>query len=109
VRAVSERHNDRVRVKSLSRGVVELPWTSRIALFEEIRHLVLARPIIDAFEAVGVSRPVILTHAQKVDLVTLLDFWGSQNAGGLKGLPEGLYELRDALHDDLHETQKERS
>jgi hypothetical protein len=107
VRAVSERHNDRVRI-SLSRGVVELPWTSRTALFEEIRYLDSAKPIIDAFEAVGVSRSVVLPDEQKGLLIELIEFWATQTRFGLKGLPEGLYELRNALHDDLYDAQKER-
>lgn len=29
----------------------------------------------------------------------LIEFWGNQNPGGLKALPEGVFELRNTLHD----------
>ncbi len=101
---MSQHLNDRVRIR-LGRGDVDLPWSSRTALLDEIRHLGSAKPIIGAFEAVGVSRPVVLTDDQKGVLLELIEFWGNQNRGGLKALPEGLYELRNALHDDLHDAR----
>ena len=97
---------DHVRIR-LSRGVVEIPWESRNALIEEIRHLDSAKPIVDAFEAAGVSRPILFTREQKADLIEFIEFWGSQVQGGLTdGLPQGMFELRNALHDDLHDTQE---
>jgi hypothetical protein len=101
---LSERHIERVLV-SLSRGDAELPWASRTALLQHIRHLDSARPIVDAFEAVGVSRPVVLTLEQKGLLVELIEFWTNQTSGGFNGLPEGIFELRNELHDDLHDAQ----
>lgn len=71
---------------------------------EEIRHLDSAGPIVAAFEAVGVSRPVVLTLEQKGVLVELIEFWGTQTKHGLRGLPEGMFELRNALRDDLHDS-----
>jgi hypothetical protein len=103
-RSATDRHIDTVRV-SLSRGIVEIPWTSRTALLGQIRSLDSAKPIIDAFEAVGVSRPLALTREQKGLLVESIDFWGNQTDGGLRELPEGLSVLRNALHDDLHDAE----
>jgi hypothetical protein len=101
--ALPERPNNRVKV-SLSRGDVVLPWASRTALLDEIRHLDSAKPIVDAFEAVGTSRPVTLTDEQKGTLAELVEFWATQTRDGFEGLPEGLFELRNALHDDLHDS-----
>jgi hypothetical protein len=101
---VTKRYNDRVRI-ALGRGIVELPWTSRAALLDEIRNLESAKPIVDAFEAVGTSRPITLTPEQKGLLIELIESWGTQTRFGPKGLPEGLFELRNALHDDLHDAQ----
>jgi hypothetical protein len=103
---VTERHNDRVRI-ALGRGIVELPWASRVALLDEIRNRESAKPIVDAFEAVGTSRPVTLTLEQKDQLVDLIESWDTQTERGLKGLPEGLFELRNALHDDLHDAPRD--
>ena len=102
-----ERHNDRIRI-ALSRGEVGLPWTSRTALLEEIRHLDSAQPIIEAFKAVGTSRPVTLAPEQKGYLLELIEAWGDQTHGGLKALPAGVWELRIALHDDLHDARSRR-
>jgi hypothetical protein len=57
---------------------VEIPWTSRTALCDQIPNLDSAKPIIDAFEAVGVSRPVVLTREQKGLLVESIDFWATK-------------------------------
>jgi hypothetical protein len=95
--------NERVRI-ALSRGDVVIPWESRQALLKEIRHLESAGPIVAAFEAVGISRPVTLTLEQKGELIELIEFWATQTRFGLKGLPEGTFEFRNALHDDLHDS-----
>jgi hypothetical protein len=71
----------------------------------ERTQLPCPEPIIDAFEAVGVSRPVVLTREQKGLLVESIDFWGNQTHGGLRELPEGLYVLRNSLHDDLQDAE----
>jgi hypothetical protein len=101
---VRERHNDRVRI-ALGRGIVELPWASRAALLNEIRNLESAKPIVDAFEAVGTSRPITLAPEQKGLLIELIESWGTYTRFALKGLPEGPFELRNVLHDDLHDAQ----
>lgn len=92
---------------SLNRGEVGLPWESRTALLDEIRRVEFAKAIVDAFEAVGTSRPVTLTEGQKADLIDCIESWASQTPGGFEGLPEGMYELRNALHDDLHDSRRE--
>jgi hypothetical protein len=102
---VTERHNDRVRL-ALGRGILEVPWALRVALLNEIRNYDSAKPIVEAFEAVGTSRPVTLTLEQKDLLVSLIESWGTRTESGLRGLPEGLFELRNALHDDLHDAPK---
>lgn len=94
---------DEIRIP-LSRTVVALPWESRQQLLEEMRHLDSANPIITEFQAVGTTRPVKLTAEQKGLLITVIEHWGSQVRGGLTdGLPPGVFELRNALHDDLHD------
>ena len=69
-------------------------------------HADSAESIIEAFEAVGTSRPVTLTPEQKGTFLELIEFWDNQNPGGLKTLPEGVFELRNALHDDLHDARE---
>ena len=89
---------------ALSRETVELPWSSREALLDEIEHLDSMRDICEAFQAVGTSQPVRLTQAQKKALTLVIDVWGGEVEGGLTdGLPEGIFELRTALLADLQD------
>jgi len=69
---MSEHLHHRVRI-SLSRGQVVLPWDSRQALLGQMRHLDSAVPIIAAFEAVGVSRPVQLTIGDMNILIEVIE------------------------------------
>jgi hypothetical protein len=100
--------NEQVRV-ALSRGDVVIPWESRQDLLKQIRHLESEKPIVAAFEAVGVSQPVVLTTDQKALLIESIEHWGTQVRFGLSGLPEGMFELRNALHDDLHDSLQRES
>lgn len=104
---MTERKIDHVQIK-LSRTTISLPWESRQELLREFRHLDSMADVRKAFEDVGTSQPVVLTQAQKASLVEVIDFWGNQARGGLPGLPEGIHELRNALHDDLRDASVEQ-
>jgi hypothetical protein len=97
-RPVSPERLDRVHVATSQRTVV-LPWASRDALLEQMRHLDTMTPVVDAFEAVGASVPVRLTLEQKARLVDVVRVWADQ----ADELPEGVPELRDELRADLHD------
>jgi len=98
-----KRSNEWVKVAT-SRCVVELPWQSRRALLEEVDHLHSATSTIKAFEDIGTSAPVRLGTPEKQLLVEAINVWTGEVAGGYAGLPEGVWELRNALIDDLHDT-----
>ncbi len=85
-----------------SRATIELSWKSREALLHEIRHLESARGIIHAFEAVGTSRPVPLTRQDEGLLLEVINEWS--RGVTVEGLPAGIWDLRCALADDLHDT-----
>jgi hypothetical protein len=91
---------DRVIVK-YSRGEVILPWSSRDALLEEVRQLDSAAGVRRAFEAVGASAPVHLSRDDAGLIVEAVDVW-MRNVGR-DGLPAGVFDLRNALLDDLHD------
>jgi hypothetical protein len=57
----------------------------------------------EELDAVGTTEPVELTVAQKGAAVACIDFWSGQVEGGFYGMPAGLFELRNALHDDVHD------
>ena len=99
---MAPRSLDRVQIP-LSRGTIELPWESRQDLLEESRRVAGMHPMRDAFEAVGTSRPVVLTREDKVGIVEVIRLWADE-IEGLGNLPEGINELRDALRDDLEDT-----
>jgi hypothetical protein len=96
-----ERRIDRVQV-ALSRETITLPWDTREQLLKQIQNLEALRDLREAFETVGTTQPVKLTVEQKGLLLDALEFWSTTRPGGLHELPEGLFELRNALTDDLH-------
>jgi hypothetical protein len=93
--------NERVQIVT-SRATVELSWKAREALLHEVRHLQSARGIIDAFEAVGTRRPVPLTRHDEDVLLEAINQWSVGVT--VDGLPDGIWDLRCALADDLHDT-----
>ena len=97
--AVPERL-DRVAIET-SRGTIELPWNSRDRLLHEIRHLDDAAAIRTAFAAVGVSRPVPLSRPDKKVLLEAINEWSRSVT--VEQLPRGVWELRCALADELHD------
>lgn len=86
---------------SYSRGKVQLPWASRDLLLQEINHLDSAHATIDAFQAVGASQPVELRRSDKELLIEAINVW-SHNVT-VDGLPDGVWDLRCSLVDDLHD------
>ena len=46
----------------------------------------------------------MLAQEQKGELLGVIEFWARQVPGGYPELPDGIYELRNALTDDLHDT-----
>ena len=44
-----------------------------------------------------------LSREEKVDLVKFIEVWGKQ-VGCWDMLPEGIYQLRNALNEDLHDS-----
>jgi hypothetical protein len=95
------RRNERVMVAT-SRDIVVLPWSSRQALLGQMQRIDAARSAIDAFEAVGTSRPVMLDVDAKRVLVDSIGAWVEEV--GARGIPAGVWQLRDALVDDLDDT-----
>jgi hypothetical protein len=85
----------------------ELPWNARQELLDQLAHLDSMRSVRGAFEAVGTSQPVKLTTEQKGALLEVVQFWATQVRDGYEGLPEGIYELRCSLVDDLHDPADE--
>jgi hypothetical protein len=88
----------RVTVKTTTRAVV-IPWATRDALIEHIRDINSARGAIRAFEAAHASRPVELSTDQQFLLRDVIETW-SKDAGA-DNLPDGLWELRHALSDEI--------
>jgi hypothetical protein len=90
---------DRVAIAT-SRDVIELSWASRDSLLHEIRNLgENAKPIRAAFEAVGASRPVELSHAEQTTLFSAIEIWADSVT--VEALPPGIWRLRCALADQV--------
>jgi hypothetical protein len=95
------RRIDEVRVE-LPGGTVAIPWSSRDALLEQLqmRDSIADVPdVSEVFQAVGTSQPVRLTDPQRLALRKVITFWANEMGGSYDDLPEGMHDLRNALHD----------
>ena len=95
---MAARLNERVKVQ-LGRELITMPWDSRQALLGRLRPLEPMQPIIAAFQAVGTSRPVTLKPEEKEPLLRVVEAWLEEVDA--PGLPSGIFDLRNPLHDDL--------
>jgi hypothetical protein len=96
---VPERLN---RVEVATRyGTIEIPWTARDAILDELRGLGSARSTVEAFEAVGASRPVNLDRAGKAAVVDAIQMIAKRVPEGYGGLDPQLAHLRHSLVDEL--------
>ena len=82
-----------------------MPWSSRVALQDELQPYENGHTIRDAFTAVGAASPVKLKNEQKTELLRVIQVWGQCTEGGMRGLPEAIFALRNALEEDLHDAQ----
>jgi hypothetical protein len=105
---MQRRRVDEVRI-ALRRGIVAIPRSSREALLERFHDLRTMHDVHDAFRAGGTTQPVRLTEMQKALLLNVITFWASEMDDEYAGLPKGIYDLRCALHDDLHHVGVEAS
>jgi len=88
---------------ALSRGAFEFPWDSRQELFDRMFYFPEAMPSVRRrFEAVGTSRPAEFTREEKSYLMRVIEDW-AQPPGTFDDLLPGIYELHNALIDDLQD------
>jgi hypothetical protein len=86
-----------------SRDEIEITWDGRQELLGRLRKLDGGKAVVDAFEAVGASFPVKLkSFNDKALLLDVIEAWGVE-VGGYPALPAGIFELRNALYDDLYD------
>jgi hypothetical protein len=83
---------------ALSGKTIELPWASRAPLLARLRKHGHGLQSVIAFEAVGATQPVRLNLASKRVLLQVLEAWYSEVTE--KGLPEGIWPLRNELLAD---------
>jgi hypothetical protein len=79
---------------------VTIPWDSRQALLERLDAAGGAEDVIAAIRAVGTSRPIEPTKPQKRLLLDVLEAMVSEV--GAPWLPDGLFQLRNALIDERY-------
>lgn len=83
----------RVTVEMFGGGLVKVPWGLRDWLLADLEAVDGAESIVDAFRAVGATRPVVLDERERVWLAGFLD--GLERRADL---PKGLEPLRAGLH-----------
>jgi hypothetical protein len=92
---------DRVRIQLASQPEpLEISWDTRNELLDRLSAD--QDSLEAAFLAVGASRPVTLELADKEALLSVIEAWGAE-LGDYRQLPAGLFELRNALINDLHD------
>ena len=99
----ADAENDRIHVTTVRETVTLPSWSSR-ALVDQIRGIDSAQAAVAAFEAAGAGEAVTLDVDAKWLLVEVIRVWGQDT--GLDVLPEGLWRLRTALIDDLHDAAR---
>jgi hypothetical protein len=77
---------------------VVIPWDSRKALLDRLDAAGGAEDVIAAIRAVDTSRPIALTNARKRRLFEVVEGWLWEVS--TTGLPDGIFELRNALIDE---------
>jgi len=102
----------RVTVELISRDVV-LPWDTRDALLAALREHPrgddgLASELRKAVEDIPATSPVLLTLEHKMYLLRVLGEWADA-AGGYDAMPSGLFELRNALMDELRDAERRQA
>jgi hypothetical protein len=95
--------SDRIHVTTIRETVTLPSWSGR-ALVDQIRSIDSAQASVVAFEAAGAGAAVTLDVDTKWVLVEVIRVWGQDT--GLDVLPEGLWQLRTALMDDLHDAAR---
>jgi hypothetical protein len=94
---------DPVLVKLASRPEpFTFSWDSREQLLDQARGLDELRGVVTAFESAGASRPIILGPADEARLLEVLEAWATRVP--ISELPAGIWDLRQALADDLRDT-----
>jgi hypothetical protein len=83
----------------LPRAAVEIAADAREQLLERLSHRDGGADVVRQFRAAGASEPVKLDHEEKVLLAAALEDWLREV--GRDELPQGIYEMRNALIDDL--------
>jgi hypothetical protein len=78
-----------------------MPWSTRVALLDELQRYETGYEIRVAFTAVGASSPVKLKNEQKTELLRVIEVWSERTEGGMRGPPEAILALRKALIEDL--------
>jgi hypothetical protein len=81
-------------------GVVTITWEAREQLLAELGALDTLKPIVDDFLNAGTSRPVVIPHKLKPDVVEFVEKISRNETGGLIAVGSGLYALWN-LRDDL--------
>jgi hypothetical protein len=91
---------DRVDVELADRTVT-LTWDARDQLLAEIAQLPSLEPVSRDFVNAGASRPIRIDLELRGDVFQVIEAWARKTPGGLRALPAGIFDLRNALAVDV--------
>jgi hypothetical protein len=93
-----------VETARINPGLVDISWDARGDLLERISERGDAQAILRKFEAAAASDPVNLTLDEKRVLLDILEAWLAEVGNAL---PDGVFELRHAMQDDVYDADAE--
>ena len=94
--------DDHLRI-ALARETIVLPRVSREAILSRLEQSGSMHQLREALGSNEAPEAVRLTAGQKGALIQLIERWARDVDGLNRGLPPGIFELRNALHDDLRD------
>jgi hypothetical protein len=98
---VEPRLNERIRIATSGEPLpVEISWDGSRVLRGRLVASAGSESIVAKLDGSGTSAEVHLDLDEKQALVTVLEAWLMEV--GKPGLPDGVFELRNRLRDDLH-------
>ncbi len=94
---------DRVQIATTRQtpGPVQISWAARDQLLARLRGTAAGDAVVEKFQGSGASSAVTLTLEEKRHVDVVLDAWLVEV--DVDGLPDGIFALRNAILDDLHD------
>jgi hypothetical protein len=79
------------------KGPIMLKWDVRDQLIRKLQDHPLLDPVVRDFENAGATRPVKIPAELNARVIVVIDNWMAGLPEGRRGLPPGVWKLRNGL------------